>query len=488
LEALAETAVLALAGGAGGLIIAATATPLMVALSPADVPRIESVAVNARAFGVAAAISLLVAFVSALAPISLVGRTSLAELPRRATQRMISGRTRVGAALVIAEVAIAVIVLVAAGLVGRSFVKLSQVPLGFESAELLSVRITPKGERYEGRGRVSAFYQELLQRVRSEPGVESAGAVTIRPLWSTVGYDWTLTLEGQAEAEARRNPHVNLMTVSADYFRTMGIPLKRGRVLTDRDAEGQPGVVVVGESLAARAWPGQDAIGKRLRIPLGNDSLYHNTWFTVVGVVGDARYRELHATRLDFYLSHLQASMPLGYLVVRASGEPTALTPAIRALVREIDANVALTEVASMDSIVARALGTPRFTARVLGLFGCMALALAALGVYGLLAYSVTCRTPEIGVRMALGATPPDVLRSVLGTMVRLTAAGITIGLAVAAMLAHLVDGLLFGVESSDPATFALAPVLLALTALLAGLAPALRAVRVDPLVALRYE
>jgi putative ABC transport system permease protein len=487
-EALAETALLAVTGGIGGLFIAVIAVPLMVAVSPADVPRLESVAVNARAFGFAAGMSALVAFVSALAPISFVGRTSLAELPRRATQRVISGRTRVGATLVIAEVAIAVIVLVAAGLVGRSFVKLRQAPLGFESAELLSVRITPKGERYEGRGRVSAFYQQLLQRVRSEPGVESAGAITIRPLWSTVGYDWSFTLEGQAEAEARRNPHVNLMAVSSDYFRTMGIPLKRGRVLTDRDSQGQPGVVVVGESLAARAWPGQDAVGKRIKIPLGDDSLYHNTWFTVVGVVGDARYRELQATRLDFYLSHLQGNMPLSYLVVRATGEPTALTPAIRAIVREIDRNVALTEVASMDAIVAHALATPRFTASILGLFGFIALALAALGVYGLLAYSVACRTPEIGVRMALGAGPPDVLRDVLGGTAGLTAAGITLGLVLSAMLAHLVEGLLFGVAPSDPVTFVFAPIALALTAVLACLVPALRAMRVDPLVALKSE
>jgi putative ABC transport system permease protein len=487
-EAFAETALLALVGGAGGLVVAVTTTPLMVALSPADVPRLESVAVNGRAFAFAAAVSVLVAFASALAPVSLVGRTSLAELPRRATQRMISGRTRVGAALVVAEVAIAILVLVAAGLVGRSFVELREVPLGFQSAERLSIRITPKGERYEGRGRVSAFYEELLQRVRSEPGVESAGAITIRPLWSTVGYDWPFTLEGQSAAEARRNPHVNLMAVSSDYFRTMGIPLKRGRVLTDRDSYGQPGVVVVGESLAARAWPGQDAVGKRIKIVLGDGSLYENTWSTVVGVVSDARYRELQATRLDLYLSHLQTTLPLGYLVVRAAGEPTALTPGIRALVRAMDPNVALTEVASMDAIVAHALGTPRFTASLLGVFGFIALALAALGVYGLLAYSVTCRTPEIGVRIALGAGPPEVLRTVLVSALGLTAVGMSIGLALAAALGHLIEGLLFGVESSDPATFVIAPAVLAVTAVLACLAPALRAMRVDPLVALKYE
>ena len=218
------------------------------------------------------------------------------------------------------------------------------------------------------------------------------------------------------------------------------------------------------------------------------DTPYHKTWFTVVGVVADGRYRELQATRLDLYMSHLQADTPLGYLVVRATGEPTALTPSIRAIVRSIDDTVAITEIASMDQIVSQALGNPRFAAIVFGMFGLVALALAALGVYGLLAYAVTCRTQEIGVRMALGARVADVLGTVLGSTIRLTLAGIAIGLVSAALLARLVEGLLFGVRPSDPITFAMAPVVLAFAALVACLAPALRAVRVDPLVALRYE
>ena len=487
LEALAETSWLALAGGVGGLVIAVAATPLIVALSPADVPRLEFVAVNTRAFLFAAGVSVLVALVSALAPIMLAGRRSLGDVPRRASQRVIAGGTRTGAALVVAEIAIAVVVVVAAGLVGRSFVKLGQVPLGFSSDRLLTVRMTPKGERYNETPRVSAFYQQVLERVRAEPGVASAGAITIRPLWSTVGYDGIFTLEGQSDADARRNPHVNFMAVSADYFRTMGIPLRHGRVITDRDASGQPGVVVVGESMAAHIWPGQSAIGKRLMVPMPGTP-YHKAWLTVVGIVADGRYRELQAARLDMYMSHLQADTPLGYLVVRATGEPTALSSSIRAIVRSLDDTVAITEIASMDQIVSQALGNPRFAAIVFGMFGLVALALAALGVYGLLAYAVTCRTQEIGVRRALGARVADVLGAVLGSTIRLTLAGIAIGLVSAALLARLVEGLLFGVRPSDPITFAMAPVVLALTALVACLAPALRAVRVDPLVALRYE
>jgi putative ABC transport system permease protein len=488
LDALAEASLLAILGGIGGLLVAVAATPLLVAFSPSDVPRLEYVAINARAFGVAAGISVLVALASALAPISVIGRSTSRNLARARTRSVISGRSPAGAALVVAEIAVAVVVLVAAGLVGRSFANLRDVPLGFDSERVLSVRITPKGEAYPNSARVSAFYQQLLERVRSGGGVISAAAVSIRPLWSTVGYDGSFTLEGQAETEARRNPMVNFMVVSSDYFATMGIPLRQGRVFTDRDAYGQPGVVVISESMAARVWPGQNPIGKRIKMPLGTDSLYHENWLTVAGVVGDARYRELHEVRLDFYMSHLQSNVPLNYLVVRSTSEPTLLTPSIRAAVRDLDRNVAVTEAVALDEVVSHALGNPRFAATLLAVFGSMALGLAALGVYGLLAYSVTCRTQEIGVRVALGATAPSVLRTVLGHTVRLTIAGIAIGLASAALLVHLVEGLLFGVQPVDPVTFAAVPLALALTALLAAIAPALRAIRVDPLVALRYE
>ena len=215
---------------------------------------------------------------------------------------------------------------------------------------------------------------------------------------------------------------------------------------------------------------------------------YQKSGLTVVGVVADARYRELHATRLDVYVSHLQADTPLGYLVVRAAGEPTAVMPTIRSIIRALDSNVAVTEVASMNQIVSQVLGNPRFTASVFGVFGLVALSLAAIGVYGLLAYSVTCRTREIGVRMALGANVGAVLVDVLGTMTRLTCAGIAIGLAGAVMLVRLLEGLLFGVDALDPMTFAVAMLVIAATALLACLLPARRAARVDPLVALRYE
>ena len=487
LEALAETSLLAIAGGVCGLVIAVVATPLIVALSPADVPRLEFVSMNGRAFAFAAGVSVLVAFASALAPISLVRRKLLADIPRHSTHRVIGGRTRTGSMLVVAEIAIAVIVVVAAGLVGRSFVKLSGVPLGFTPDRLLTIRITPKGTRYENTPRVSAFYQQLLERVRHQPGVSSAAAITIRPLWSTVGYDSPFTAEGQSEQLARRNPHLNFLAISADYFQTMDIQLRQGRAFTDRDAAGQPGVVIVGESLAARVWPGQSAIGKRLMMPMPGNT-YHKTWLTVVGVVADARYRELQATRLDVYMSHLQADTPLGYLVVRATGEPAALTPAIRAEVRDLDNDVAVTEVASMDQIVSQVLGAPRFTASVFAVFGFVALSLAALGVYGLMAYSVTCRTQEIGVRMALGANVSDVVRHVVGSMTWLTGTGIAVGLGAGAILVRLLHGLLFGVEAKDPVTFLLAPMVIAVTAALACLLPARRAARVNPRVALRSE
>ena len=213
---------------------------------------------------------------------------------------------------------------------------------------------------------------------------------------------------------------------------------------------------------------------------------YDKEWLAVIGVVADARYRELQATRLDVYLSHLQADMRLRYLTIRTIGDPLTFAPAVRAIVRDLDSTMAVTEIVPMDQIVSQALGNPRFTAIVMGAFGLMALGLAALGVYGLLAYSVTCRTSEIGVRMALGAGASDVLRSVLGGALRLVLAGTGIGLALAAILVRTLESLLFGIAPSDPATFAAVPAVLFLTAFVACMAPAWRAVRIDPLVALK--
>jgi putative ABC transport system permease protein len=332
-----------------------------------------------------------------------------------------------------------------------------------------------------------AFYQELLQRVRNHPSVEAASAITQRPLWNTVGNDWVFMVEGQSAQEADRNPMLNLMAVSSDYFRTMEIPIRRGRALMDTDAPGQPGAVVISESLARRIWPGQDAIGKRLQMPLG-DSPYHNTWLSVVGVVGDARYRELQATRFDVYISHLQADHRLSHLMVRTQNQPASLAASVRAIVHDLDRNLPITETTTMAQVVSQVLSTPTFVATSFGLFAVAATVLAGLGLYGLVAYAVATRTREIGVRMALGAVPAQILTKFVRDGVRLTLLGGAFGIVGAFGAATLMSSLVFGVSIHDPFSFVLAPLLLILVAVTATILPARRATQVDPLVALRYE
>jgi putative ABC transport system permease protein len=485
--AFTESLLIASLAGAGGLAAAWLAAPLLIALSPSDLPRVHDAAVNTRAFAFAVVAAALAATLSALAPMVLVRRTSLEAVLRQATPRVAAGSGRLRAALVVIEIAVAVVLLVGAGLLARSYANLRGAPLGFEPGPVLTVTVSPPEAQYPDIARARAFYRDLLDRVRGLPGVVSAAAITRRPLWSTVGYDWTFTTDGQSEQDAARNPLLNMMAVTADYFHTMGIPVRQGRVFTDADADGQPGVVVISESLAAHTWPGQSPLGKRIKVPLSGTP-YDNAWLRVVGVVADARYREIQAARLDFYMSYLQADHRLNSLMIRTDGNPSALAGAVGTVVHSIDPNLPVTDMTTMARIVSETLGTPRFAARLFGAFAAVALALAALGVYALLAYSVTSRTREIGVRIALGARATDVRRLVFRHGLSLTIPGLIAGLIAAALGARLVSALLYEVRVQDPLTFVAAPLVLAGAAALACLLPALRATRVDPVCVLRGE
>jgi putative ABC transport system permease protein len=417
----------------------------------------------------------------------LVRKASLEVVLRQGGRGVASSRGRFRSALVVSQVALALVLLAGAGLLARSFLALQRAPLGFRPERLLSTGAWAPEDRYPEAPQWRAFYQEVLRRVRSLPGVESAAVVSVRPLSGPTGWDFPFTLEGQSEPEARHNPLVNLQAVSADYFRTMGIAVKRGRAFAETDAAGQPGVVVVSESLARRCWPGQDPLGRRLKVPQSN-SPYHQAWLSVVGVVADARYRELQAARLDLYLSHLQADHRTGGLMIRTRGEPAALAGAVREAVWSLDRDKAPPDVVTMSSVVAEAQAGPRFATRVFGAFALVALLLTAVGLHGLLAYSVTSRTREIGLRVALGALPADVGRLVLRQGLGLTLTGIALGLAIALYATRLLERLLYGVEATDGLTFlAVAAVLLAVAGLACGL-PLRRALAVDPSVALRHE
>jgi putative ABC transport system permease protein len=482
----AESLLLSALGGSAGLFIAWLAVPLLVRLSPEDVPRLQDAAIDARVFVFALLVLLATACLSALAAMLLVLRTPLETTLREGTWR-VGGRSRLRSALVVSQVAAALVLLVGAGLLGRSFVELRRAPLGFEPERVLAGGLWAPEARYPDRQSWRAFYQDVLRRVQAIPGVDSAATASVRPLSGPGGWDFPFTAEGQTEAEAGGNPMANLESVSADYFRTMGIVVKKGRVFTDGDVEGQPGVVVVSEALAGYAWPGQDPIGKRLKIPQ-LDTPYHQAWMEVVGVVGNVRYRELQATRLDLYLSHLQSDHRSGSLMVRTHAEPTLVAAAVRDILWSLDKDKAPPTVSVMTGVVSEALAGPRFTTAIFGAFALVALVLSALGLYGLLAYSTARRTREIGVRVALGARPRDVGRLVLREGLRLTVTGIGCGLAVAWATTRLFQNLLYGVKATDGVSIAAAVGLLLAVGLLACGLPVRRALGVDPAEALREE
>jgi putative ABC transport system permease protein len=483
---LAESLVLGGLGGGLGVVGALAGVPLLVALSPREVPRLREAALDTTTLAFALVVTLAAAAATALAPIVAGRHRSLREALQGGTRSVAAGGSRMRTALVAGEVALALVLLVGAGLLVRCFVALRDVPLGFHSTNLLAFDAGASEKSYPELAQQRRYVEDLVARVQALPGVESAAAVTLRPLWgSTVGMDWRFAVEGQSAPDADRNPLVNFETVTPDYFRTMGIPLTRGRAFDARDRDGQPGVVIVSDALARRYWPGQDPIGKRLKIPLP-PTAYHDAWLTVVGVAGDARYRELTATRLDLYMPHRQSDHRPHHVVVRTRGDTTGLSAAILGTLRALDPEQPAPRIVSMTDVVHEALAGPRFAARVLTAFAIVALSLAALGLYGLIAYAVGRRTREIGVRVTLGARPLDVARLVVREGLWPAALGVALGLAGALAAAHLVSKLLFGVGPTDAVTLASAAVLLLLVAVLASALPAGRALRVQPSVTLR--
>jgi putative ABC transport system permease protein len=483
---VAESLVLGLLGGATGIAAAAAGVPLLVALSPREVPRLADAALDAPTLLVTLGLTLAAAGLTSLGPILALERASLRDA-LSGSARVAPGGSRLRRALVVAEVGLALVVLVGAGLLLRSFTALSDVPLGYDAARVLAVEASPPQERFPELEQRRAYVDELLDRLRAVPGVESAAAVTLRPLWGSVGMDWPYTLEGQSKPDAERNPLLNFETVTPDYFRTLGIPILRGRAFDERDRDGQPGVVIVSAGLAERSWPGQDPIGRRLKIPLP-PTAYHDAWLTVVGVAGDARYRELRATRFDLYMPHRQSNNPTHHAVLRVRGDVAALGPAVVRAVRAHDPELPAPELVPLGHAVARALAVPRFAARTFSAFGLVALLLAALGLYGLVAHSVGRRTREIGLRVTLGARPADVVRLVLREGLLPALAGTALGTLTALGAARLLTSLLFGVSPTDGVTLACAAALLVAVSLLAAALPARRALAVEPATALRQD
>jgi len=499
LHPLAESALLALAGGTAGTVLAHAAVRAIVAFGPSGMPGLPDVSVDGSALGFALALSLAVIVLVALAPAWLVSRLAIAPTLQAggrggSLDRRGFNLTRL---LVTAEVTLSIVLLVGSGLMVRSLGKLLQVELGFVPERALSFSVALAEEKYPTIVERRTFHRALLERVAALPGVEAAGAVSLRPLFlGPIGSGAFAIVEGQpldrASVTARSIP-VNWLVASPDYFRAAGTRLLEGRSFTEHDTLDAPKVVVVSESLARRGWAGQSALGKRLntygaKADLKDGVFVNVEWQTVVGVVEDARYRGIQSPQPDVYLPYGQAPDSVQFLMLRTAGDPLALVGPARDQARALDPDAFLGDVTTMRGEVDRALTPWRFASGLLLGFALAALALTASGLFAVLHHFVSGRTREIAIRMALGAEPRRIRGFVLGHGLGVTGLGLALGGALSLVLARSLSALLYGVAEHDPWSYLVGATLIGLVAAVACLLPARRAARVDPTVALRAD
>jgi putative ABC transport system permease protein len=490
---LTESVLLSVTGGAVGLLLALWGTGLLKTFIPENVSQVRSLSVDARVLGFTLLVSLLTGLIFGLAPAVQASRFNLNETLKEGGRDSAQGSrgNRVRALLVVAEVAVSLVLLVGAGLLVNSFLRLRGVDPGFTKDNLLTLSVVLPRQKYPDYQRRAAFYDEMVRRVEALPGVKAAAVTNWIPLVFQ-GDSITFSVEGRpdpAPGQGKR-PAVVTRAVHPHYFRTMNIQLTQGRALDERDRADTPNVAVISETMARKSWPGEDPVGKRFT-PGELTSTNPDDWITVVGVVRDVRQIELGAEpKAQMYVPYAQgwSSFAPRYLVVSTSTEPMSLAAAVRGAVWSIDRDQPVSDVRTMEEVLSASLARQRFSTLLLGLFAAVALLLAAVGIYGVMSYSVAQRTHEIGVRMALGAQRGDVLRLAVGQGLKLILCGVGVGLAAAFALTRVMESLLFGVSATDPATFAAISLVLVGAGLLASYIPARRATKVDPMIALRYE
>jgi len=478
-QLLTESAAISIVGGAAGALLATWGVPLLLSIAPAHrIPRLDEIHIDRWVLAFTAALSVITGLVFGLAP-AIHGVRSADYRMSRSTA---SGKLR--HVLVVAEMALALVLLTGAGLMVKSFVRMRAVDPGFRPENTLTMTIDLPDSVYHDARQMQTFHMDLLSRLAVLPGVTAAGAVNWRPLEH-------FGLRGDFQVEGRPgHPWADKLCVSPGYFQAMGIRILAGRDFSFRDRAEAPGAAILSDSVARRLWPAGDALGKRITV---EDHPKPQDWLTVIGVVADVRQSDpTRPPERALYQPSLQIRRPffLGHVsfVVRTTAIPERIAPAMRAAVREVDREQPAPAIAGMESIVALSRAEPLFQTRLLSAFSLLALALAAIGIYGVLAYSVTERTQEIGIRMALGARTSDVLRMVLRRTVALAAVGVALGAAGSLLVTRVLAKLLFEVKPTDAGTYVSVAMLLALIAVIAGLIPARRAARVDPLAALKYE
>ncbi len=490
---LTESVLLALLGGGLGLLLAFGGLRLLVTATPFDIPRLEMVSIDLRVLAFAFAVALGTGVLFGLAPALQMVRSNLQETLQDGGRSLNAGSAgqRLRGLLVVAEVALAMMLLVGSGLLIRSFVALLDEDPGFQPDRKASVNVNLPRTTYSDWNRVSQFFTQLLDRLNQQEGMQ-ADASGFLPLDS--GWRISYVRPDDLPADAGDAPRAQYRTISDSYLRTMGIPLLRGRIFESRDDAQRPGVVVINQKLAEASWPDGDPVGEKIRLgalgvgPLAR-SLIRDPIFEVIGVVANVKNNSIRSdSEPAIYLS--QRQFPYRSMNVVVSGRGTALekAEAVRREVRQLDPSLPLSEIRRLDDLVSGSMAQPRFFMLLLTGFAALAMLLAALGIYGVLSFAVSQRRHEIGVRMAFGARRQDVMRLVVGQGFALILAGLAAGALGSLLLARAMSSLLFGVESLDPATFALVPAVLALVGLTACYLPARRASSVDPLIALRYE
>ena len=485
-QLLTESVLLAAIGGVAGLLLALWGTDLLVSLSPRELADLQQVKISLPVLAFTLVVSLLTGITFGMAPAFEAIHVKLQESLKEGSKNIGGGSRshRLRGAFVITEIALALVLLVGAGLLVRSFSRLQSVDPGFNARSVLTMRISLPTRRYDTDRKRIDFFRQAVEQIKALPGVEAAGATNYLPFAGP--HSGTLVeIEGRPKLPPGQELGTGACVTDADYFGAMQIPLKRGRLFTEQEATEMKHVVVINEAFARKNFPGEDPLGKRVTIYMKDD----NVPTEIIGIVGDHKHMGLDSEIEPMsYWPHPEQAFPFMTFVIRTQGDPASIAPAARNVIQTLDGEQPLADVRTMESLLADSVARARFNTLLLSVFAVVALILAAVGIYGVMSYAVTQRMHEIGIRMALGAQTYNVLALVVNQGMMLTVVGVGVGLAASFALTRIIASLLYGVSATDTLTFTLIPLVLASVALLACYIPARRATKVDPMIALRYE